>query len=82
MNGLRQAAAKHAPDSLNLIQIPVAADGSKESLRQAITTLKDSGFLFVIAIMIENSQYDNLLEEAVRRDVAGNGRHNWMFADS
>ncbi|KAL3911896.1 MAG: hypothetical protein SGILL_007100, partial [Bacillariaceae sp.] len=82
VNGLRQAAAKHAPDSLNLVQIPVSADGNEESLRQAITTLKDSGFLFVIAILIDNSQYDNLLQEAVQRDVAGNGRHNWVFADS
>ena len=82
VNGLRQAAARHAPGSLNLVQIPVSADGSKESLRQAITTLKDSGFLSIIAILIEDSQYNNLLEEAVRRDAAGNGRHNWMFADS
>ena len=80
-NGLRQAAAIHAPD-LNLIQIPVSGDGNLESLSQAITTLKDSGFLFVMAILIDSDQYTNILDEAVRRDAAGNGRHNWVFADS
>ncbi|KAL3920440.1 MAG: hypothetical protein SGILL_003267, partial [Bacillariaceae sp.] len=76
-NGLRQAAVKHAPD-LNLIQIPVSSDGNLESLSQAITTLKDSGFLFVMAILIDSDQYTNVLDEAVRSPMAkalqGSGR--------
>jgi hypothetical protein len=82
-SGLIETASVHYPE-LNIIQITIDADveADEADVRQAIKTLKDSQYRFVIAVLISSSMHDRVMSEAVRQNVAGNGEHNWMFSDA
>eukprot|EP00536_Pseudo-nitzschia_multiseries_P007387 jgi/Psemu1/240179/estExt_Genewise1.C_1740029 len=77
VNGLKDAAANAAPN-MTIVQIPI--DGTQESIEQAIASLKQSKYRFVFCIAFAH-MHNPIMEEASRKGVAGNGEHNWMFAD-
>mmetsp|Transcript_57053 Transcript_57053/g.139012 ORF Transcript_57053/g.139012 Transcript_57053/m.139012 type:complete len:959 (-) Transcript_57053:110-2986(-) len=81
-SGLSTAASIHAPE-MSLLQITIDADltGNEDNIRQAINTLKNSQFRYVLAILISDAMHDAVMLEALRQDVIGNGEHNWVFSD-
>ena len=82
-SGLLDAASKHAPE-MSLLQITIDADvaADEDNVRQAIKTLKDSQYRFVIAVLISPDMHDAVMLEALKQNVAGNGEYNWMFSDA
>ncbi len=79
VEGMRQATAKYVPD-LIIQQIPV--DDNSESIKAAVTSVKQSGFRFVFCLVFTAETHDELLLEAYNQGVAGDGLHNWIFGDS
>ena len=76
VNGIRLAASNLAPEMV-IQQIPYDADnGSAEFV---VATLKASRFRFVYANVFGKQRLNELMEEAFRQGVAGNGLHNWIF---
>lgn len=77
--GFREAANEYAPD---LYILPITLDEEdKNSIPQAMRTLKKSRLQFVYAVIISTQTHDDLMTEAVQMGVAGTGVHNWMFAE-
>lgn len=76
---MKQAAAVHAPEML-IRQIPL--DDGQASIESAIASVKESEYRFIYCLVFTNEVHDALLTEAYEQGVAGNGLHNWMFADS
>mmetsp|Transcript_904 Transcript_904/g.1945 ORF Transcript_904/g.1945 Transcript_904/m.1945 type:complete len:936 (+) Transcript_904:203-3010(+) len=77
VNGLKDAAAKTAPN-MTIVQIPI--DETQESIEQAIASLKQTKYRFVFCIAFSHL-HNPIMIEASRMGVAGDGEHNWMFAD-
>jgi len=77
VSSLRAAANDFAPD-LSILQIPI----DEQDIEQAIAVLKDSQYQVVFAILISKQFHDDILTEAVRQGVAGNGEHNWFFTET
>jgi hypothetical protein len=77
--GLREAARKLAPD-LYILQITLDRE-DQDSIRRAIERLKDSKLQFIYTVLLSTKTHDDLMMEAIRMGVAGNGVHNWMFSE-
>mmetsp|Transcript_6401 Transcript_6401/g.16219 ORF Transcript_6401/g.16219 Transcript_6401/m.16219 type:complete len:961 (-) Transcript_6401:1939-4821(-) len=82
-SGLLDAASVHAPE-MSLLQITIDADvaADEDNVRQAMKTLKDAQYRFVIAVLISPDMHDAVMLEALGQNVAGNGEYNWMFSDA
>jgi len=80
VDGLRHAAEEYAPDMI-IHQIPLDEAGG-DSILTAVNTLKTIKYRFIFCIVFTQEVHDNLLIEAYNNDLAGNGKHNWFFADS
>jgi hypothetical protein len=79
VEGMRNAAAIHAPDMI-IRQIPL--DEGENAIKTAIASLKDTGFNFVFAVVFTPEIHDGLMNEAFAEGVAGDGHHTWLFGDS
>lgn len=79
VRAMRETASEIAPD-LDILQIPL--DNNDEiGIPDAISTLKQSNYQFVFAIVLSVETHDKLMTEAVNQGVAGTGHHNWIFSD-
>ena len=78
-SSIREVAPEVAPN-MTIMYFSVDPDGG--GTKDAIEQLKQSEFLFIFCALSGLEQYDALMTEAVQRNVAGNGKHNWMFANS
>ena len=82
VDGLRLASSIHAPD-MAIHQIPLDDDGNQSSsIEAAIASVKKVEYRYIFAIVFTAETHDVLLTEAYKQDVVGNGKHNWLFADS
>jgi serine/threonine protein kinase len=79
VEGMRKAAALHAPDMV-IHQIPL--DEDQGSIEGAVASLKNTEFRFVFCLVFTTETHDAVLMEAYNNGVAGNGLHNWLFGDS
>jgi len=79
VEGLRLASQKYAPDMV-IHQIPL--DEGQSSIEDAIASVKKVKHRFIFGIVFTAETHDALLIEAVKQEVAGDGLHNWLFADS
>lgn len=79
VDGLRAAAAEYSPEMI-IHQIPL--DEGQGSIEAAIQNLKSTQFRFVFCVVFTPELNDAILEEAYKQDVAGNGKHNWLFGDA
>ena len=61
-------------------QVPLDEDWS--SLEAAVTSVKNTGYRFIYALVFSTKTHDDLLTEAYRQGIAGTGVHNWVFGDS
>jgi hypothetical protein len=76
---LLRAAEEYAPNML-IQQIPL--DEGDASIETAIASFKATGYRFVFCIAFTRETLDALMTEAYNNDVAGNGKHTWIFSDS
>mmetsp|Transcript_56956 Transcript_56956/g.138752 ORF Transcript_56956/g.138752 Transcript_56956/m.138752 type:complete len:322 (+) Transcript_56956:215-1180(+) len=74
-----QVAPEVAP---NMTKTYFSIDPDGGGIQEAIKQLKQSEYLFVFCALSGREEHDALMTEAVKQDVAGNGKHNWMFANS
>jgi Receptor family ligand binding region len=79
IEGLRNAAAIHAP-GMKIIQTPL--DEEQGSIKDAVASLKATGFRFIFCLVFTPTTHDALLTEGFEQGIAGTGHHNWIFADS
>jgi hypothetical protein len=79
VEGLRIAAEAHAPDMV-IHQIPL--DDGQSSIEATIASVKKVQYRFVFCIFFTAETHDAMLTEAFNQGVAGDGLHNWLFADS
>lgn len=77
-NSLRAVAEELAPQ-MKIRQIPY--DQANGSIEAVIEGVKESKYRFIIALIYGSSTQDAFMSEAFKQGVAGNGKHNWMFAD-
>lgn len=74
---MRISAKQHAPDMI-IHQIPL--DYESESIKAAVTSLKNSKFQFIFALVFTKDVQDALMTEAFNQGVAGTGKHNWLWS--
>jgi len=79
VDGLRKAANQIDP-GINIHQIPV--DDGAVNFTDVVSSLKSVKYRFIFAIIFSRKTHNALLKEAYKQGVAGNGKHNWFFADS
>eukprot|EP00980_Cylindrotheca_fusiformis_P024980 scaffold12839_cov119-Cylindrotheca_fusiformis.AAC.6 len=77
--GLRNAAREYAPD-MKLSPIPLNEGEGAEKI--AIETFQETGYLYVFCLAFQTEMHDNLMTEAYKMGLAGNGKHTWFFGDS
>jgi hypothetical protein len=65
---------------MTIVQIPIDESADDESIRGAIASIKASKYNYIFCIVL-SSAYDNIMMEASRMGVAGDGEHNWLFSD-
>lgn len=79
VDGLRTAAQEHAPDMV-FHQVPMDDDPS--SIEAAVTSVANTKYRFIFAVVFTNPTHDALMTEAFRQGVAGTGEHTWLYGDS
>lgn len=79
VQGLRLAAEVHAPD-MKIHQSTV--DDSVASMRSALRSVKETQYRYVFAVVFTAETHDTLLLEAYKMELAGTGKHQWLFGDS
>eukprot|EP00980_Cylindrotheca_fusiformis_P016419 scaffold4891_cov140-Cylindrotheca_fusiformis.AAC.16 len=77
--GLRNAAREYAPD-MKLIPIPLNEGEGAE--RIAIEMFQETGYLYAFCLVFTDQIHDNLMTEAYKMGLAGNGKHTWFFGGS
>ncbi len=79
VQGLRLAADLLAPD-MKIHQVPV--DEGMDSIRYALTSIKEMQYKYIFAILFTPEVHDAVLMEAFEMGIAGTGKHTWLFGDS
>lgn len=78
VNGMRVAAAEHAP-TMVIQQVPY--DVTIGSPEPVIAAIKATGYRFIFALVFGHVNQDTILMEGHRQGIAGDGLHNWIFGD-
>ena len=80
--GLHEAAAIDAP-TMSIKSVEIAPiESSDESVKRAVQELKATGFRYIFAILNNDILFEKVMLEAYDQEIAGTGRHTWMFSDS
>eukprot|EP00980_Cylindrotheca_fusiformis_P021081 scaffold8079_cov121-Cylindrotheca_fusiformis.AAC.9 len=77
LRSLIRAANTYTPD---MTIEPISLGEEEEDLEGAIKTFKSSQNRFAFCLAL--SRNDDLMVEAYKQGVAGNGKHNWFFGDN
>eukprot|EP00980_Cylindrotheca_fusiformis_P008653 scaffold1844_cov124-Cylindrotheca_fusiformis.AAC.2 len=73
--GLQEAAREYAP-IIDIRSIPMREGEHAE--KDTLEALEETGFRYIFCVLYKS---DELMTEAYKMDLAGNGKHNWIFGD-
>jgi len=75
-----KTAQEYTPDlQVEFIDLPVKS--TPDDYVNAVTFLKSTQFRYFFAPILD-ANFESLMEEAFRQNIAGTGMHNWMFSAS
>ncbi|MEM7041060.1 MAG: hypothetical protein AAF570_29115, partial [Bacteroidota bacterium] len=77
---LKFAAQKHTPD-LYIEEHELSEHPNQQLIEDVIHVIKETKFSYIFAALNDNV-IDDVMEEAYRQGVAGNGIHNWFFSNT
>eukprot|EP00934_Nitzschia_sp_Nitz4_P003085 Nitzschia sp. Nitz4//scaffold5_size260463//201228//203703//NITZ4_001011-RA/size260463-augustus-gene-0.20-mRNA-1//1//CDS//3329555427//3075//frame0 len=80
VQGLRQAAAVHAPE-MELLQVTVDPEDT-DWIPSALERIKESGYRYIFALVYGEDTHDQLFLQAFQKGMAGNGDYAWFLGDS
>lgn len=77
---LKFAAQVHAPD-LVIEEHELSEHPNPQLITDVVHVIKESKLSYIFAALLDNV-IDDVMEEAYRQGVAGNGIHNWFFSNT
>ena len=78
--GMLDAIPKYAPD-LVITTFILRFGANEEEVKNTVALLKQTQCQYFFGVLF-SMDADAILTEAVSQDIAGNGRHNWLFSDA
>lgn len=79
--GLQLAVEQYAPD-MRVQSFSMDFDITDEIATKTIKQIKETNYRYIFGVIFSNVQYEPLMTEAYKQDIAGTGEHSWMFSDS